>query len=79
MGKDKLCIEKEMFERMYRKFHDICDKLDEFELADTTNKDRDIDDRRHLHFVPVSENTHKVMNRKTGRFHNLELGLDWVV
>ena len=77
MEKDKLCIEKEMFERMYRKFHDI--NIDEFDLADMENKDRDIDDRRHLHFVQVSERRYKVMNRKTGRFHNLGLGIDEVM
>ena len=39
---------------------------------------QDIDDRSHLTFKPVDENTARVFNTKTGRFHDLELGVDIV-
>ena len=53
--------------------------MDEFDLADMKNKDRDIDDRDNLFFVSVSDNAYRVMNRRTGRFHNPELGIDEVM
>jgi len=74
---EELLMEKEMFERMYRQSHNR--NIDEFDLADMKNKDRYLDDRQNLGFTAVSENTYRVVNRKTGRFHNPELGIDEVV
>ncbi len=37
------------------------------------------DERENLKFVKVNENTYRVFNTKTGRFHNLELGIDEVM
>ena len=32
-----------------------------------------------LKFVKIAENTYRVFNPRTGRFHNIELGIDEVV
>lgn len=73
---EELRLEKEIFEEMYRKYHN--NGCDEFEYADMRNKDRDIDNRGHLSFIKIAENTYKILNTNTGRFYNLELGIDEV-
>ena len=70
---EDLLMEKEIFERMYRRFHDKCKNCDKPELADTKNENM------RLFFAKTGENTYRVMNKETGRFHNIELGIDEVV
>ena len=31
-----------------------------------------------LTFMQVGEDTYKIYNSRTGRFHDIELGIDWV-
>ena len=54
--------------------------MDEFDLADMKNKEKS--DRmkdESLTFVEVAKNTYRILNKKTGRFHNLELRIDEVL
>lgn len=37
------------------------------------------DEKESLRFVKVGENNYRPFNTKTGRFHNLELGIDEVL
>lgn len=67
--------------------------MDEFELGEMQREERKLreyyyrnmpdenyceDDRKYLELVQISENTCRIFNTKTGRFHNLELGIDEV-
>ena len=39
---------------------------------------QDLDDKRHLTFKQVDEKSSRIFNTKTGRFHDIELGIDVV-
>ena len=37
------------------------------------------DEKKALKFIKVAENSYRPFNKKTGRFHNIELGIDEVM
>ena len=59
---------------------------DEFDLADVQCKEKKLkdleikmaDEKEPLKFVEIGENNYRILNKKTGRFHNLELEIDEV-
>ena len=68
--KQKLRIEKEDFEARYQEYLNELGKS--FPKKTINRSDR-------LTMEPVGDRTYRVVNKETGRFHNIELGIDWVV
>ncbi len=68
---NELRIEKEFFENDYQAFLDG--------LGKKTPSSEMSRDRNNLIFERIRNGSYRVLNGDTGRFHNPELGIDWVV
>ena len=64
----ELRVEKDLCDQLYEKLREQQEESDKRESVEPILKFRPIDDRRY-----------GVFNEKTGRFHDTELGIDWVV
>ena len=68
--KQKMRIEKEEFEIGYQEYLNELGKS--FPEKTINRSDR-------LTWESVGDRKYRVVNKETGRFHNIELGIDWVV
>jgi ABC-type uncharacterized transport system permease subunit len=68
--KVELRIEKDLYEELFENLKKLKDRVT-IEKAKTNDP--------VLGFKEVGENEFRIYNKKTGRFHNLELGIDEVV
>jgi len=48
------------------------------DIERTRGQEMAAEERRHLKLVQVNERVYRVFNTKTGRFHDLELGIDMI-